>query len=196
MKLGVFGGTFDPVHVGHLVLAEAAREQLGLDQVLWMPAGDPWRKREQDVSQAKHRIELVRIAIADNPAFKLRTDEVVRQGPSYTVDTLSALKTEFHAHLFLLIGEDALWDLPGWKSPEKIVRLATLAVAGRGAEQPQPDLPDPLVRMLARPVWIQMPRIEVSSTDIRRRTGACESIRYLVPAGVEDYIRQTGLYRA
>jgi nicotinate-nucleotide adenylyltransferase len=194
MNLGVFGGTFDPVHIGHLVLAESAREQLDLDRVLWMVAGDPWRKREQAVSGANHRVEMVRLAIEGNPAFELRTDEVSRAGPTYTVETLRALKVESQAELFLLIGEDALWDLPGWRSPEEIVELATLVVAGRGLEHNEDKVPDQVKDLDPQPARLEMPLIDVSSTDIRRRIQGGRSVRYVVPAEVEQYIRETGLY--
>jgi nicotinate-nucleotide adenylyltransferase len=190
LKLGVFGGTFDPPHIGHLVLAESAREQLALDMVLWIPAGDPWRKQEQLVTAANHRVQMVKLAIEGNPAFELKTVEVEREGPSYTVETLQTIEDEHAgARLFLLLGEDALADMPNWRSPEEIARLSTVAVAGRGQGRA------PVASLAGqRPITIEMPAIDVSSTAIREKATAGQSIRYQVPAAVERYIQDHRLY--
>jgi nicotinate-nucleotide adenylyltransferase len=193
VRVGVFGGTFDPVHIGHLVLAESAREQLGLHSVLWVPAGDPWRKKEQRVTEARHRVAMVLRAIEGNDAFVLRTDEVEREGPSYTVETLRDIGLGTPgAELFLLLGTDALYDLPNWRSPEEISRLATLAVAVRSGSPGSagPAIPGELGAVLS----IEMPLVDVSSTSIRERCAAGKSIRYLVPGPVLDYIKGNGLY--
>ncbi|MDP3766584.1 MAG: nicotinate-nucleotide adenylyltransferase [Dehalococcoidia bacterium] len=196
LKLGVLGGTFDPVHVGHLVLAEQAREQLGLTRVLWVPAGDPWRKSEGAVTEARHRVEMVRLAIADHAAFELCGLEVERPGPTYTVDTLEALRAErADSELVLLLGQDALEDLPSWREPRRIAELATLAVAGRAAQADAQGLERVLPGSRGGVVRIDMPRVDVSSTDLRQRAGAGKSLRYLVPAEVDEYIRRHGLYQ-
>jgi nicotinate-nucleotide adenylyltransferase len=196
VKLGVLGGTFDPAHNGHLALGECARNDLGLDRVLFVPAGQPWRKADRDITPAEHRVAMLSMATEGLPAFEVSTMEVDRQGPSYTVETLSALRAN-HAQveIYLILGEDALADLPNWRDPERILELATLAVARRGdgsdigeGEQAAPGLADRLV-------WLKMPLVEVSASAIRERERAGVSIRDLVPEAVAEYIHEHGLYR-
>lgn len=196
MKLGVLGGTFDPVHLAHLVLAERAYEQLGLDRVHWLPAGDPWRKADRAVSPSEHRLAMVRLAIRGNPAFQVCSLELERKGPTYSVDTLAELgKKNPGSELMFLLGWDALEDLPNWHEPERLMQLARLAVASRSGERLAPDALDRLLPGLAaRVVWIEMPRLDISGTELRRRAAAGDSLRYLVPEGVEAYIREQGLY--
>ena len=196
MKLGVLGGTFDPVHLAHLVLAERAYEQLGLDRVHWLPAGDPWRKADRAVSPSEHRLAMVRLAIRGNPAFRVCSLELERKGPTYSVDTLAELgKKNPGSELMFLLGWDALEDLPNWHEPERLMQLARLAVASRSGERLAPDALDRLLPGLAaRVVWIEMPRLDISGTELRRRAAAGDSLRYLVPEGVEAYIREQGLY--
>jgi nicotinate-nucleotide adenylyltransferase len=133
VNIGVLGGTFDPIHIGHLVVAEEARTKLGLSEVLFVPAGQPWLKQGHSITPAAHRVEMVRRAIADNPYFKLSTLEVERPGPSYTVDTLTLLQDQLsgEASLFFIIGRDTLAELPLWKEPEKVVQLCRLVVPPR-----------------------------------------------------------------
>jgi nicotinate-nucleotide adenylyltransferase len=186
VKIGVLGGTFDPVHTGHLVLAETAREQLALDRVLFVPAGQPWRKAGRQIAPAADRVAMIRLAIEGNPAFEVSTVEMDRRGPSYTADTLRHLQSGLpEARLFFLLGGDALLDLPNWREPDVIRKLATLVVAVREREAPPAE---PGVIALA------MPRIEISATAIRERVRSGLSIRYLAPEGVERYIREHGLY--
>lgn len=186
MRLGVLGGTFDPIHIGHLVLGEAAREQLDLDRVLYIPAGVQWRKPAREIAPAGRRVAMTRLAIEGNPAFEVSTLEVDRPGPSYTADTLEALMTEYPgSDLQLVLGHDAYIDLPNWVRPERIRELATVVVAARNGEGV--GVEPPAVRLA-------MPEIGISATDIRERVAAGRSIRYLVPAAVEAYIRAHGLY--
>jgi nicotinate-nucleotide adenylyltransferase len=198
MRAGVFGGTFDPVHVGHLVLAERAREALSLERVVWVPAGDPWRKGERAVSAPAHRVEMVRLAIAGNPAFELSTVETERAGPSYSAETLAALaEARPGAELFLLLGLDALEDLTHWHEPHKILELAKVAAAAReGRRLDAYELDAMLLGLGARTVWFEMPRLDISATELRARAAAGGSLRYLVPDAVEAYIREQGLYGA
>ena len=198
MRLGVLGGTFDPVHTGHLVLAEQAREQLRLDRVLWVPAGDPWRKAGETVSAAEHRIAMVRLAIAGNEAFEVSTTELDRSGPTYTVDTLHQLHSEYAAEeLYFLLGLDALHDLPNWHSPAELIRLALLGVAQRGDSHPYPEELERLLPGLGERVrWVEMPRLDISGTELRRRASQGRTLRYLVPAAVEAYVQEHKLYRA
>lgn len=190
--VGVLGGTFDPIHVGHLLLGEAAREELRLERVLFIPAGRQWRKEEKDrdISPVDQRLEMVRLAIADNPAFEVSTIEIEREGPSYTVDTLEQLRSEAPgARLWFIVGADALVDMPHWHEVERIFELAKVCVAGRpGTDESWGPFAD-------RVTWLEMPEIEVSSTAIRERVRAGRSIRYMAPDAVLRYIQEKGLYQ-
>jgi nicotinate-nucleotide adenylyltransferase len=190
MKIGVLGGTFDPIHNAHLLLAEQAREQLGLKKVLFIPAGDPWRKAFRRVVPAEHRLAMTKLAIQDDPGFVVDDCEIKREGASYTADTLRELhKRHAKDELYLLLGEDALADLPFWREPETIAEAANIVVAPRGGVV-LPELPfDP-----DRVVRIKMPYMEISSTDIRERAKAGRSLRYLVPDAVAAYIKEHKLY--
>ena len=193
MKLGVLGGTFDPPHIGHLVLAELAREQLNLDKVAFLPAGDPWRKVVRDVTPARHRLEMTRLAIADNAAFEVDDREVRQEGPSYTAVTLRQIRQSRPGieDLYFILGQDALADLPFWHEPAQIAEAALIAVVPREAAELAPALPFAPERL----VHIEMPSLAISSTDLRERARRGLSLRYLVPAAVEAYIKQQRLYR-
>jgi nicotinate-nucleotide adenylyltransferase len=199
VRVGVYGGTFDPVHLAHLILAEEARCALGLERLLLVPAAQPWRKSHRVVSPAAHRLAMLRLAVADDPYFDVSTIEIDRGGPTYTVETLAALKAELgsEADLVFILGEDALLDLPNWRDPTGILRLAYLGVAERG-DGHGIDL-GPVERTLpgvrARILRIPMPRIDISSSDIRRRVREGGSIRYLVPGPVQAYIAEHQLYQ-
>ncbi|MEX0800995.1 MAG: nicotinate-nucleotide adenylyltransferase [Dehalococcoidia bacterium] len=198
VRLGVLGGTFDPVHRGHLALAAAARDELALDEVLFVPAGRPWRKADSEISSHTDRLEMLRLALAGEDAFAVSTVELEREGPSYTADTLQALHDERpDAELYFIVGADALADLPNWVRPERILELARLAVARRD------DVDDEAVReaerrlpaLATRVVWLSMPVLPVSATEIRERVRRGQPIEELVPAAVAAYIRERGLYR-
>jgi nicotinate-nucleotide adenylyltransferase len=199
VRLGVLGGTFDPPHVGHLILAEEARSRLDLAKVLFVPAGDPWRKTDRQVTPAEHRLAMVRLMLASDPAFEVSTVEVERAGPSYTVDTLEALHEQHGPglELYFILGEDALRDLPRWKEPARIVSLARLAVAHRPAAEgwSDADLEAVVPGLSERVVPLFMSTVDISSTTLRERARAGLSLRHLVPLGVEEYIRRHGLYR-
>jgi len=198
MDIGVLGGTFDPVHVGHLVIAEEARLRLGLSQVVFVPAGQPWLKQDRDISSGEHRLEMIRLAIAPNAFFRASTVDLERPGPSYTVDTLAALKRELgqEANLYFILGLDALAGLPTWKEPQKIVELCHL-VAAKRAEAMDVDL-DSLERSIpsisSRAIILDNPLIDISSSEIRQRVAEGKSIHEMVPDVVERYIRERGLY--
>ncbi|MBA4181361.1 MAG: nicotinate (nicotinamide) nucleotide adenylyltransferase [Anaerolinea sp.] len=205
--LALLGGTFDPPHVGHLFLAECARHQFNADRVLFLPAGDPYKKSGSVLSAecrvlgtqhsalstpspAADRLAMTALAISDNPAFTLDDRETRRSGPTYTVDTLEELHAEGHTNLLLILGQDAVNDLPTWKNPERILELATIAVALKPWQPPeQSKIQNPKSEI------IEMPPVAISSTLIRQRVSAGEPIRYLVPAAVEAYIREHHLYR-
>ena len=197
MRLGVLGGTFDPIHAGHLILGEAAREQLDLARVLFVPTGHSWRKGDREIAPGSDRLEMVRRAIAGNPHFESSTLELDREGPSYSEVTLAAIKGQHpDADLFFILGRDALADLPNWHDPQAVVELATLAVAERSGDGGAAPLDESaLPGLQARLVTVQMPRIDVSATDVRDRVRAGRSIRYLVPDAVADSIAERGLYR-
>jgi nicotinate-nucleotide adenylyltransferase len=195
-RLGVLGGTFDPVHIGHLLLAEASREGADLDRVVFVPAGFQWRKAGREITPGGQRCEMVRLAIEDNSAFSLSTLEIEREGPSYSEVTLAALAAENPgAELFFILGADALADLPNWHAPQRILDLATLVVASRPGEDGSAAPLAALGDLQPRIVWINMPAMAVSATAIRDRVRAGRSIRYLVPDSVREYIDENGLYR-
>jgi nicotinate-nucleotide adenylyltransferase len=199
---GVFGGTFDPVHLGHLIAAEAAREALGLERVLFVPALRPPHKPDLPVTAPGHRVAMLRAAIADNPAFGLDTLELDRDGPSYSVDTLAALTEHAAASgstadLVFICSTEALRGLPSWREPGRILSLARVAAVPRGLEPPPTRgwLEEHFGAQAPRILLIDGPRIEVSGTAIRERVTAGRSIRYLVPAPVAAYIADNGLYQ-
>ena len=196
MNIGVLGGTFDPIHIGHLVIAEEARIKLGFREVLFVPAGQPWRKLDRNITSAVHRVEMVRRAIADNPHFKLCTLEVERPGPSYTVDTVTMLRKQLgsEASLFFILGRDTLAELPLWKEPKKLVQLCRLVVAPRLGSKDLKHLETAIPGLLDKVIQLDMPVIGISSAEIRQRIAQGLTIRYLVPAGVEKYITEQKVY--
>jgi len=200
MKLGVLGGTFDPPHVGHLRLAEVAIEHLGLDKLLFVPAGEPWRKADQSISAAEHRLEMARLAVDSLPGMEVSTLELERPGPSYSVDTLGELLARYgpETELFLVMGQDALLDLPNWKEPHRIVALAWLAVALRspGRELDLTELEAAIPGISRRLLVLPMSFVDVSATAIREWTRRGVSLDGLVPPPVEAYIKEHRLYSA
>lgn len=195
MKRGILGGTFDPVHLGHLLLAETAREALQLDRVTFVPAAEPWRKAARSVSPAEHRLAMVRLAIAGNEGFDVSTIEIDRGGPSYTVDTLAELRNTGD-DLYLILGGDALADLPHWRHASDIPRHAHIVAAERpGVDEPSIRAAAAGVRGMAeRLIVLPMPLIDISATDIRRRGRVGLSLRYRTPEPVMRYIGEHALY--
>ena len=200
-RIGLFGGTFDPPHLGHLALAEWARDRLALDRVLFMPAGVPPHKRGRALTGAAHRVAMARLAVRGHSAFAVSTLEARRRGPSFTVDTLRALKAAHPgARLYLLMGADSLDDFASWHEPGEIARLATLVVAARpGAGEPGARRPRGGRRAgpgaTARIVRLRNPGIELSSSALRALAHAGRSLSYLVPDAVAAYIARHRLYR-
>lgn len=201
MRLGIFGGTFDPVHYGHLLLAEQCREQCRLDRVWFVPASVPPHKVERALTPAAQRVEMLRLAIAGHQAFDVSTLEIERGGLSYTLDTLAAIcDLQPEAELFFLMGADSLRDLPMWWEPARICQLATPVVVRRqGAPEPDLGVLTPLVSPARlqeiRGCQVQMPVVEFSSTAIRQAVAAGRSVRYQTPRAVEKYLETHGLYR-
>jgi len=198
IKRGIVGGTFDPPHLGHLVMAEAARTQLGLKEVIFMPAAQPPHKQGVAISSLTHRFAMVRHAIADHEQFTLSTFEATREGLNYTTETMRLLRQEWgnQVELFFILGLDSLIDLPKWYQPQQLIQLVNLAVIARpGYDANMDALERRLPGITKRLVFAHAPLIGISSTDIRKRVQQGLSIRYLVPRSVETYIEQWGLYR-
>ncbi|GAB4566730.1 MAG: nicotinate-nucleotide adenylyltransferase [Anaerolineae bacterium] len=198
MRIGILGGTFDPPHIGHLILAEEAWFQLRLDRVLLVPAGDPPHKRGLPLSPAEHRVKMVELAIADNPHFELSRVDVDRPGPHYTVDMVHLLREQFppSTELFFLMGLDSLADLPRWHRAEELVAICRLVALSR------PDvhldwayLEAALPGIRQRVVLLDMPELEIASHIIQERVRQGRPIRYQVLPAVEAYIREHGLYK-
>ena len=200
MRIGIFGGTFDPVHYGHLLLAEYCREHCGLDQVWFLPASIPPHKRQWSLSSGEQRVDMLRLATLGQPKMVVSTLEIDRGGVSYTVDTLENVRQQAPpSQLFLLMGADTLNDLPNWKEPIQICTLATPAVVYRqGFPAPNFDVLANLVdeKKIAeiREQCIQMPGIGLSSSEIRQRVNLGRSIRYQTPRSVEEYIHSNEMY--
>lgn len=183
----MFGGSFDPVHVGHLIAAESVRERLGLDQVRFVPTGQQPFKGGGHVATGEQRASMLEAAVADHPAFVVDRRELTRPGPSYSVDTLRELRAELPgAELCLIVGADAARDLAAWQEAPVLPTLARIVVMTRPGAQPPPN---PLVASV-----VTVPGIDVSATQIREAAARGASIRYLVPRAVEDFIRAHGLY--
>jgi nicotinate-nucleotide adenylyltransferase len=187
MRLGMFGGSFDPVHVGHLIVAEAAADILQLEKILFVPARVQPFKIGQHSASAEDRVAMLQLAIAENPRFSLDRREIERAGPSYTVDTLRELHSETPQDaLFLLVGADAAWDLPRWHDAELLTRYADLIALSR------PGLEIPDFEMISEAV--DVPAINLSATHIRQSISKGVSLRYLLPSAVLEYIESNGLY--
>ena len=195
-RLGVLGGTFDPVHNGHLHIASALSTALGLDGVLWVPAGRPPHKTDQTVSSNRDRLAMLELALAGSPVDEVSTIDFDRCGPSFTADTLEILAERYHpARLFFLMGEDSLRDLPTWHQPERILRVAELAIAARpGVDADLESVARQVPAVRERAHLVPTEEVPISSSEIRQRVSANQSIRGLVPAPVEAYIRDRRLY--
>lgn len=192
-RLGILGGTFDPIHSGHLILAEQLKEELKLQKVIFIPSANPPHKENYFVSSAKDRLKMVKIAIRDNPDFLISDIELKREGKSYTIDTLTQLKKLYKDYgLFFLLGSDAIDELPTWKEPDKIFQKVKVVVALR----PGFNRIDPENRFVRRSLVVPINGLNISSTQIREKIRIGKSIRYLVPPGVEKFIRSKRLYRS
>ena len=186
-RLGILGGSFDPIHIAHLAVATRVAERLNLDRVLLVPtAVSPLKPRGAE-APARHRLEMVRRAIRRNALFRVSTLETRRDSVSYTVDTLRAIRKRTRAKLYLILGTDAFRLIPEWKEAETVKKLATIVVVARPGDRPAPRMPKHYI--------VETPLLEISSTGIRKRVRRGLSIRYLVPDAVEAYIRRKGLYR-
>jgi nicotinate-nucleotide adenylyltransferase len=192
-RLGVMGGTFDPIHYGHLVTAEEALHQFELDEVMFVPTGRPWMKEHEVVSPAEDRYLMTVIATASNPRFSVSRVEVDREGPTYTIDTLRAIKEDSGADLFFITGADAVLEIFQWKDRQKLFQMAHFIAATR----PGYDVSELEEHGATSDGFTVMsiPALAISSTDIRGRVARGRPIRYLVPEGVVSYVGKAGLYR-
>lgn len=188
VRVGLFGGTFDPVHFGHLIIAQAVLENAGLDRMIFIPSARPPHKGDVMMFDARTRFDLLSRAVRDNPAFSASDVEMRRTGLSYTIDTIREMKAALpsDAELFFLVGRDNLSELETWREPRAILTECTVLVADRvcNYSRPAPDW------VIERVQSVRVPLIEISSTDIRARIRENKSIRYLVPEGVEEMIRE------
>jgi nicotinate-nucleotide adenylyltransferase len=189
-RLGVMGGTFDPIHVGHLVTAEEALHQFGLDEVVFVPTGRPWMKEHEVVASPEDRYRMTQIGIEPEPRFSASRVEVERGGQTYTVDTLRALhRADPGRELWFITGADAMLEIMAWKESAALFGLARFIAATRPGYDVAPFAGTDGVEVM------EIPALAISSTDVRRRVHDGRPIRFLVPAGVEDYIAAEGLYR-
>ncbi len=196
-RLGILGGTFDPIHHGHLVAAVEAWSQLRLDKVLVAPAGIPPHKPKRPISSTSHRLRMVEMAVAGRPCFEVSPVDLERPGPCYTVNTLERLRAEWGPKpaFFFIVGADSLAELVTWYKPHRLINLCELAVVARpGIEVDLPRLEAQLPGLSSRVHWVQMPLLQISSSDLRARVREGRPISYLVPRGVEAYISERNLY--
>lgn len=198
MKIGVLGGTFDPVHRGHIAMAEEAVKSLGLSEVLLVPAGQPMSKSDGRITPAKHRIRLLNLAAAGKPYLKVSSMEIERPGPSYTVDTIAAIKKQYgdKTEIYFILGWDSLAQIGDWREPKRIVEMCYLVAV------PRPGWPRPNIDLLEKDipgitkkvVFMDKPRLDISASAIREMAGRGESIDHLVTREVEEYIKKHKLY--
>jgi len=197
-KIGILGGTFDPIHNGRVSIAEEVRKRLDLREILFIPAGKPWQKANRTITPAAQRVDMLDLAIAGTTGFNLCRIEVDRPGATYTVDTLTQLKQEYGSRtdLYFILGWDTLLGSPYWKDPVKIINLCyVVAVPRPGIAPPDPAaLERTMTGITERLILLDAPQIDISSSDIRQRVAAGQPYEYLVPAKVAEYIKQHRLY--
>ncbi len=198
VKVGIIGGTFDPIHYGHLIIAEEARVKVGLVKVIFIPAGNPPHKLRRPYSPAHHRYKMVELAIASNPYFEVSPIEVNRPGPSYSVDTVAMLQKEMgpEVDLYFIMGVDSLAGILTWHKPEELIKLCKIIAVNRPGYGVDIDALDSVIPGIKRQViFIKAPEIGISSTEIQERVREGLPIKYLVPPEVEQYIYEHNLYR-
>jgi nicotinate-nucleotide adenylyltransferase len=198
MRIGILGGTFDPIHVEHLSMAERARHSLSLEEVVFIPAGRPWMKEREPISSAEYRLEMVQLAVEGKPFFRASDMEIRRQGPTYTVETVEAMLSEKGkgAEIYLILGIDALGGIPHWKDPRRLLEICVPVVFGRAGysikvirelEEKMPGLRESII-------VVEGPTTGISSSDIRNRVASGSSIKRLVPREVETFIFKRRMY--
>ena len=198
MRIGVLGGTFDPVHLGHLAIAEEARARLNLDEVIFMLAGQPWMKKDVPISPAEHRLKMLKLALSGKPYFKISTAEIKRTGLSYSVDTVAELRKKLgaDAEIFFIVGWDSLAGLPRWREPARLISMCRFAAVPRpGYSRPDVKAMESAIPGLSqRVLMLDKPEIAISATEIRERVRRGLPISHLVPEPVESYIKEHRLY--
>ncbi len=198
VTIGVLGGTFDPIHQGHLALAESAQQTLALSKLLFVLAGDPPHKQDQPITLSEHRLHMLELALADQPKFEISLVDLNRPGPHYTVDTIILLRQAYDLSdqaCFFIIGADSLLDLPTWYQPAHLLAQCRLAVAHRPGYQPDISVLARQFPMLPQRVtWLPMPQMPISATVLRQRIRVKQDIRGLVPRAVAEYIQEKCLY--
>ncbi len=199
MRIGILGGTFDPIHIAHLIVAEETRMHVPLQKVVFIPTGQPWLKSGRQITEGSLRLEMVRLAVASNPAFDSSSIEIDRPGLTYSVDTLEELVGQWgpDAEINFIIGVDSLLSLPRWKDPDRLLDLCTFTAVTRPGYSP--DALEEVKRqypVLERKLGlIEGPSLGISGTEIRRRVALGLSVKYLVPPEVERFITEQGLYK-
>jgi nicotinate-nucleotide adenylyltransferase len=197
-RIGVLGGTFDPPHHGHLLIARQAFHQLKLNQVLFAPAHQPPHKIDQSITPIRHRLEMVRLAIADQPGFVLSRIDVDRQGPTFTVDTMRLLRQQFGeaSTLYFIMGMDSLMNILTWHAPEQLIQVCKLAVFARpGFRANIGELEKQLPGLRERIVFLSTPTLNVAASELQKRVRDGQSIEDCVPKAVAKYIEENGLYK-
>lgn len=196
--MAIMGGTFDPIHYGHLVVAQEVRQELNCDRVLFIPAAEPPHKESAGISSVEHRLVMTRLAVDSNNYFQVSTLEIERPGPSYTIDTVKIVKSKYQPReLYFITGADGILELMTWKKAEEILTLCTFVAVTRpgydidNIEEAVKWLPSQSRKKI---IPLKVPAMDISSTDIRRRVKMGKSITYLVPKSVENYIKNNGLY--
>jgi nicotinate-nucleotide adenylyltransferase len=188
MRVGILGGTFDPIHIGHLIAASSVYEALNLDSIVFMPAGDPWQKRNRELSSGEHRLEMVKLATIDDARFQASDIEISRSGPTYAIDTVREWKRLNPAdELFWIVGSDALSGIPSWHEWEAFVNEVTIVSVNRIGQSATVDFDV---------VSVEMPEVRISATELRDKFTNKLDTKYLVPQKVSDYISDQGLYQA
>jgi len=198
MNIGVLGGTFDPVHSGHIIVAEEVKNKLNLVEVIFVPAGQPWLKVDRIITPAEHRLQMLRLALADIPHFRLLTAEIERAGPSYTLDTMIELRAKLGSEdeLFFILGWDKLDELPQWREPSKLIQMCYLVAVPRpGCARPKlKNLESTIPGISQRVMLLDKPKIDISASTIRERVAQGLSVRHLVPEPVNRYLKGHRLY--
>ncbi len=200
MNRGVFGGTFDPIHNGHLMVADEVRERLNLEEIVFVPAGQPWLKTDWVISAAEDRLRMLHLALDGKPEYKISDMEIAKGGPSYTIDTIREMRRETGGEdeLFFILGEDNMCQLPQWREAAELIKLCYLVAVPRpgSARAKLKDLEESLPGITERVMVLKRPEIDISSSNIRERVGQGLSVRHLVPEAVNRYLKQKGLYAA
>jgi nicotinate-nucleotide adenylyltransferase len=197
-RVGVVGGTFDPIHIGHLLIAEEARVRLELEEVVFVPAAMPPHKLDKDITPVEHRLAMVELAIASNPHFTISRVDIDRFGPCYTVDTIAILKDEWgpQVDIYFIMGQDSLMEIVTWHKPQRLIRLCRIVALSRPGYRASIKELDALLPGAASRIYVlDSPELAIASTDIQRRVRQGLPIKYQVPQAVEEYIYAHGLYR-